>query len=141
MSPPRSSMAILYGARIIWKEAVRKKRMRESQPLVNLTPLARQRLSEVLEAEKATDSYLRIEVYQGGGCACSGGYRYALSLEEQPSQSDIVEEVSGLKVIAGKTDADFIRGSKIDFVESIQRRGFKIENPNVHAKACGCGGH
>jgi iron-sulfur cluster assembly protein len=115
--------------------------MQKMQPLVNFTPLARQRLGEVLETEKASDSYLRIEVYQGGGCACSGGFRYALSLEEKPGQSDIVEEVGGLKVMAEKTDADLIRGSKIDFVESLQRTGFKIENPNVHAEACGCGGH
>jgi iron-sulfur cluster assembly protein len=111
------------------------------QPLVNFTPLARQRLGEALETEKATNSYLRIEVYQGGGCACSGGYRYALSLEEKPDQTDVVEEVGGLKVITGEAEADLIRGSKIDFVESLQRTGFKIENPNVHAEACGCGGH
>ncbi len=115
--------------------------MQKLQPLVNFTPLARQRLGEVLDTENAVDSYLRIEVYQGGGCACSGGYRYALSLEEKPSQADVVEEVGGLKVMAGKADADMIRGSKIDYIESLQRTGFKIENPNVHAEACGCGGH
>ena len=115
--------------------------MQNLQPLVNFTPLARQKLDEVLETEKATDSYVRIEVYQGGGCACSGGYRYALSLEEKPDQSDIVDEVGGLKVLAGKAEADFIRGSKIDFIESLQRTGFQIENPNVHVEACGCGGH
>lgn len=115
--------------------------MQKVQPLVNFSPLAKQRLGEVLETEKATDSYLRIEVYQGGGCACSGGYRYALSLEQKPSQSDVVEEIGGLKVVVGKGDADLIRGSKIDFIESLQRTGFKIENPNVHAEACGCGGH
>ncbi len=115
--------------------------MQELQPLVMFTPLARQKLSEVLEEEKATDSYLKIEVYQGGGCACSGGYRYALSLEKAPSDSDIVEEVGGLKVMAARSNADLLRGSRIDFVESLQRTGFKIENPNVHAEACGCGGH
>lgn len=105
------------------------------------TPLARQKLGEVLEQEKATGSYLKIEVYQGGGCACSGGYRYALSLERVPGEADVVEDVSGLKVMAAKADADMLRGSKIDFVESLQKTGFKIENPNVHAEACGCGGH
>jgi iron-sulfur cluster assembly protein len=115
--------------------------MQKLQPLVTFTPLARQKIGEVLEEEHASDSYLKVEVYQGGGCACSGGYRYALSLEEKPGQSDIVEEVGGLKVMAGKADADLIRGSKIDFIESLQRTGFKIENPNVHAEVCGCGGH
>lgn len=115
--------------------------MQKLQPLVNFTPLAQQKLGEVLEAEKASDSYLRIEVYQGGGCACSGGYRYALSLEEKPAQTDVVEEVGGFKVLAGQADAELLRGSKIDFIESLQKTGFKIENPNVHVEACGCGGH
>ena len=105
------------------------------------TPMARQKLGEVLEEEKATDSYLKIEVYQGGGCACSGGYRYALSLEKSAGAMDVVEEVSGLKVMADRADADMLRGSKIDFIESLQRTGFKIENPNVHVEAYGCGEH
>jgi len=111
------------------------------QPLVMFTPLARQKLGEVLAEENASDSYLKIEVYQGGGCACSGGFRYALSLEKAPGEADVVEEVSGLKVMAAKANVEMLRGSKIDFVESLQRTGFKIENPNVHAEACGCGGH
>jgi iron-sulfur cluster assembly accessory protein len=105
------------------------------------TPLARQRLGEVLEEEKATDSYLKVEVYQGGGCACSGGFRYALSLEKSPAADDVVEEVGGLKVLAAKADAEMLRGSKIDFVESLQRTGFKIDNPNVRSDSCGCGAH
>ena len=115
--------------------------MQKLQPLVMFTPLAREKLNEVLESEKAEDSYLKVEVYQGAGCACSGGFRYALSLEKEPSQSDVVEEVGGLRVMANKADADMLRGSKIDFVETLQKTGFKIENPNVHVEACGCGGH
>jgi iron-sulfur cluster assembly accessory protein len=106
-----------------------------------LTPVARQKLSEVLEEQKAADSYLKIEVYQGGGCACSGGYRYALSLEKEPGTADVVEDVGGFRVMAGKADAELIRGSKIDFIESLQRTGFKIENPNVRSDSCGCGAH
>lgn len=115
--------------------------MQKLQPLVVFSPLAREKLGEVLEQEKAADSFLKIEIYQGGGCSCSGGYRYALSLEKAPGESDVVESVEGLKVMADRADAEMLRGSKIDFVESLQRTGFKIENPNVHAEACGCGGH
>ena len=115
--------------------------MQKLQPLVNITPVAKDKLTQVLESENAADSFLKIEVYQGGGCACSGGYRYALSLEQKPGTSDLVEEVGGLKVMVEKDNADLIRGSKIDYFESLQRTGFKIENPNVHVEACGCGGH
>ena len=115
--------------------------MQKLQPLVMFTPMAREKLGEVLEQEHAADSFLKIEVYQGGGCACSGGYRYALSLEKAPGESDVVENLDGLKVMAAKSDAEMLRGSKIDFIDSLQKTGFKIENPNVHVEACGCGGH
>jgi iron-sulfur cluster assembly protein len=115
--------------------------MQELQPLLNITPVAMGKLTEALAQEKATVSYLRIEVYQGGGCACSGGYRYALSLEKEARPSDLVEKVGGLSVVVERADADVIRGSTIDYFESLQRSGFRIENPNVEAAGCGCGGH
>lgn len=115
--------------------------MQKLQPLVNITPVAMGKLNEVLAEDKAADSYLRIEVYQGGGCACSGGYRYALSLEKEPRPSDVVEKVGALNLVVEEANADLIRGSKIDYFESVQRSGFKIENPNVETEACGCGGH
>jgi len=115
--------------------------MQSAQPLLVLTQVAKEKLQQVMENEKAAGSFLKIDVMQGGGCACSGGYRYALSLEERPGSEDVVEDVDGLKVMVDKGAADIVRGSKIDYYESIQRTGFKIENPNVHAEACGCGGH
>lgn len=115
--------------------------MQKMQPLLNITPVAMGKLNEVLTQEKATDSYLRIEVYQGGGCACSGGYRYGLSLEKEPRVSDIVEKIGSLSVVTEKADADVLRGSTLDYFENVQRSGFKIENPNVQGEGCGCGGH
>jgi iron-sulfur cluster assembly accessory protein len=115
--------------------------MQEMQPLIVLTPVAKEKLQQVMEAEKSNGSFLRIDVMEGGGCACSGGYRYSLSLEERPGTSDLVEDVGGLKVMVNKGAAEIVRGSKIDYYETLQRTGFKIENPNIHAEACGCGGH
>ena len=115
--------------------------MQKLVPLVSISPIARQRLTQVLKDEKAEDSYLRIEVYESGGYACSGGYRYAMSLEKDPRPSDIVEKVDGLTVMVDGRNENLIRGSRIDFYESIQRRGFKIENPNVRSDSCGCGAH
>ena len=103
--------------------------------------MAREKLQQVMEEEKVTGQFLKIDVFEGGGCACSGGYRYSLSLEEKPGNMDLVEDVEGLKVLVDRGVADLIRGSRIDYYESLQRTGFKIENPNVHAETCGCGGH
>lgn len=109
--------------------------------MLNVTPKAVDKLTEVLSQEKATDKYLRIEVFQGGGCACSGGFRYALSLDKEARVSDVVERVGNLNFAVEKADAETIRGSTLDYFETVQRSGFKIQNPNVQAEGCGCGGH
>lgn len=115
--------------------------MQKLQPLLNVTPVAMNKLTDVLTQEKATEQYLRIEVFQGGGCACSGGYRYALSLEKEARVSDVVERVGNINFAVEKADAEVIRGSTLDYFENVQRSGFKIQNPNVQAEGCGCGGH
>jgi iron-sulfur cluster assembly protein len=115
--------------------------MQELVPIVQFTPIAKEKLMEVLKQENALSSYLRIDVFASGGCACSGGYRYGMGLEDKVRPGDVVEEIESIKVVTDKTNAEVLRGSKIDYQESLQRRGFKIENPNVHAESCGCGGH
>ena len=118
----------------------RKMSMQKTMPIVSFTPLAKQKLSEALSEQEGTGSYLRIDVYASGGCACSGGYSYGMQLADKPRTNDIVEEVDSFRILTDKNNADILRGSKIDFIDSMQRQGFKIENPNVQGQGCGCGG-
>ena len=113
--------------------------MQKMMPIVTFTPLAKLKLSEALKEQTEGGSYLRIDVYASGGCACSGGYSYGMQLAEKPRGNDIVEEVGDFKIVTDKNNADILRGSKIDFVDTMQRQGFKIENPNVQGQGCGCG--
>jgi iron-sulfur cluster assembly accessory protein len=64
-----------------------------------------------------------------------------MSLEQNPRQNDVVEDVEGLKILTDKSNVEFLRGCTIDYMDTLQKRGFKIENPNVEAEGCGCGGH
>jgi iron-sulfur cluster assembly protein len=115
--------------------------MQKLVPIVRFTPLAKQKLSEALEEQEQSGAYLRIDVYASGGCACSGGYSYGMQLAEGPRGNDLVEEVDSFKIVTDKGNAEILRGSKIDFIDTMQRQGFKIENPNVQGQGCGCGGH
>jgi iron-sulfur cluster assembly protein len=114
--------------------------MQKMMPIVKFTPLAKQKLSEALKEQTEGGSYLRIDVYASGGCACSGGYSYGMQLSERPRGNDIVEEIDDFKIVTDKNNAEILRGSKIDYVDTMQRQGFKIENPNISAAGCGCGG-
>ena len=44
----------------------------------------------------------------------------------------------GLKLLVDRESLPFVSGSTIDYEESLQGAGFKVNNPNVVA-ACGCG--
>ncbi len=115
--------------------------MQKLAPIVQFSPIAKEKLVEALTGQKAQNSYLRIDVFASGGCACSGGYRYGMQVEEAPRPNDLVEEVDKIKIVTDKDNAEILRGSKIDYMDNLQRRGFKIENPNAQAEGCGCGGH
>jgi iron-sulfur cluster assembly protein len=76
---------------------------------------------------------LRVGV-RGGGCS---GFQYQLAFDEQRA-NDAVFESHGLKLLVDSESLPFVRGSTIDYEESMQGAGFKVNNPNVVA-ACGCG--
>jgi iron-sulfur cluster assembly accessory protein len=115
--------------------------MQNVVPIVQFTAPAKEKLKEAMKEQSVSNAYLRIDVYASGGCSCSGGFRYGMGLEDKARPEDIVEEVGDIKVVTDKNNVDILRGCKIDYSEDIQRRGFKIINPNVQAGGCGCGGH
>jgi iron-sulfur cluster assembly protein len=76
---------------------------------------------------------LRVGV-RGGGCS---GFQYQLAFDQQ-HEGDAVFESHGLKLLVDNQSLPFVSGSTIDYEESLQGAGFKVNNPNVVA-ACGCG--
>ena len=115
--------------------------MQKIDQIIEFSTPARQKLMEVMKEENVTNAFLRIDVFATGGCACSGGYKYGMVLDDKERPDDVVEEVEQIKVVTDKNNVDILRGSKIDYSETLQRRGFKIINPNVQSGGCGCGGH
>ena len=85
------------------------------------------------QGEVADNAGLRVGV-KGGGCS---GFQYQLAFDEQ-RDNDVVFESHGLKLLVDQESLQFVRGSTIDYEESLQGAGFKVNNPNVVA-ACGCG--
>ena len=110
-------------------------------PIVQFSAPAKEKLISVMKEQNAANYFLRIDVYATGGCACSGGFAYGMGIDDKSRPNDIVEEVESIKVVTDKDNANILRGSQIDYSETVQRRGFKIVNPNVQTGGCGCGGH
>ena len=103
--------------------------------LVSLTETAAAKVLELMADEPEGEAgVLRIAV-QGGGCS---GFEYALGFDSGAQEGDHELESHGVNVVVDPFSAPYLQGAEIDFVNTIQEAGFKINNPNVVA-ACGCG--
>ncbi|KAA9395021.1 iron-sulfur cluster assembly accessory protein [Kocuria coralli] len=101
---------------------------------VNLTDVAAQKVSALLEQEGRTDLRLRVAV-QPGGCS---GLIYQLYFDERVLDGDAVKGFDGVEVIVDKMSVPYLEGSTIDFEDTIQKQGFSIDNPNAQG-SCACG--
>ncbi len=102
--------------------------------LIALTPKAAEKVKEFMKQEGREDLYLRVYV-AGGGCA---GLSYGMGFEEKPSEDDIMLEEYGVKILVDFYSSNYLKGSEIDYIESLMGAGFKINNPNV-VRTCACG--
>tara|TARA_Y100000031_G_scaffold66066_1_gene73896 strand:- start:2179 stop:2772 length:594 start_codon:yes stop_codon:yes gene_type:complete len=103
-----------------------------SDAKLNVTDKAAKKIKALIEQEKK--QALRISV-QPGGCS---GYQYGMELDDKTTENDIVVEEKGIKIIVDKKSMQNLNGSNVDYVDSLQGAGFKIDNPNA-PKTCGCG--
>lgn len=103
--------------------------------MIEITDRGAEKVREFLAAQQADVDVAGLRVgVRGGGCS---GFQYQLAFDEQ-RENDVVFESHGLKLLVEGESLQFVRGSTIDYEESLQGAGFKVNNPNVIA-ACGCG--
>ena len=80
-----------------------------------------------------TGKTLRLFVEQGG---CSG-MQYSMIFDE-PRPDDLPGQSQGVSVLVDPFSAKYLRGTVVDFSDSLTAGGFKISNPNAR-ETCGCG--
>lgn len=102
--------------------------------LICLTPSAGQKVDALLRKQGRPDGVLRVAVI-GGGCS---GLQYKMDLQDAPANRDILVQSAGVRVVVDPKSAIYVTGSELDFVESLQDGGFKVNNPNA-ATSCSCG--
>ena len=107
----------------------------QTETAVTLTERAADKVKALMAMEPAgTAEVLRVAI-RGGGC---GGFEYALGFDRGATEGDETVEFHGVTVVVDPASAPYLKGATVDFVESIQESGFKIENPNASG-SCGCG--
>jgi iron-sulfur cluster assembly accessory protein len=99
-----------------------------------LTETAAAKVAALLAQEGRDDLYLRVAV-QPGGCS---GLRYQLYFDDRNQEGDVTREFGSVKVVVDKMSDPYLMGASVDFVDTIEKQGFTIDNPNAQG-SCACG--
>lgn len=102
--------------------------------MITLSETAINKVKEFLASKEKDYTGIRISVV-GGGCS---GFQYEMNLAKLSLESDQVLEVDGIQVFIDSQSLSALKGTEIDYVESIEGAGFKFTNPNATG-TCGCG--
>jgi len=102
--------------------------------MITLTESAVNAVAKFIEGADRPVSGLRVMV-KGGGCS---GMQYGLQLEEAATAEDTVIDCGLIKVFVDPESAPMLTGVTMDFIDGMEKSGFKFENPNATA-SCGCG--
>ena len=102
--------------------------------VIELTTKAAEHLRELLAKEDdPSKQCFRVYVEEGG---CSG-MQYGMTFDEK-RDGDEVAEWHGVSVLVDGFSAKYLRGTQVDYSDSLNDGGFKIVNPNA-SQSCGCG--
>ena len=100
---------------------------------IALSPSAAARVASIAKRQ-GKPAILRLAV-DGGGCA---GFTYRFGLADEVEAEDVRSERNGVILVVDPISLDLLRGSTVDFVESLGGASFQVTNPNA-ASGCGCG--
>jgi iron-sulfur cluster assembly protein len=101
--------------------------------MITLTENASRHIKTLMADPGVQGKALRVYV-EAGGCS---GMEYGMAFDEKKADDEVVRQ-DGVEVVLDPMSASFLKGSVIDFIDSLQGSGFQIKNPNVHS-TCGCG--
>lgn len=110
--------------------------MQQPDVLVSITDAAVTEVLKFMEAEGVTAELggLRVSVMPGG---CSG-FKYGLVIEDKVAEDDVVLDHGSFKVFVDPFSAQYLSGTVVDYVTSMQGSGFTFKNPSSTG-GCGCG--
>lgn len=104
------------------------------QEIITITEAAAYQIKDMMKQSEEDSSFLRVAV-KGGGCS---GLSYGMGFDHEIKVDDVQVELHGIKVLIDKESEAILKGTKIDYKESLMGGGFTIDNPNAIA-SCGCG--
>ena len=102
--------------------------------IIKLTERAVAQVKEIMRAQGMEGHALTVRVVPSG---CSG-FGYDLNLARETRAGDLVWEQEGVRIATDEMSRQYLMGTEVDYVSTLQGAGFKFLNPNAKS-SCGCG--
>jgi len=103
-----------------------------------LTQEAKDKVVDLIQDTRTSipdrEIFLRISV-QPGGCS---GLRYQTYFDYEKLDGDAEHKFDGFSLRLDKMSVPYLEGATLDFVDTIEKQGFVLDNPNA-AGSCACG--
>ena len=104
-------------------------------PVLELTEAAASKAKDLLSKSKFDQGGALRVLVKDGGCS---GMRYELLFDDEKRADDDEFEQFGLTVRIDAESLPYLEGVTIDFSDTLNDAGFKIDNPAAET-TCGCG--
>lgn len=101
---------------------------------MKLTEAAKDKITNLIETDPKDGMFLRFAV-QPGGCS---GLRYQFYFDNEPNFEDQVIRHQAFDLRIDKMSWPYLSEATMDYVESIDKIGFIIDNPAAQG-SCACG--
>lgn len=102
--------------------------------MISMTPSASAHIRAMMAESGLSNHVVRLGVSAGG---CSG-YSYVLDIVDDINENDRIFESFDVRIVCDPRSYLYVKGTEIDYENSMMGGGFKFGNPNV-TRSCGCG--
>jgi Fe/S biogenesis protein NfuA len=97
--------------------------------MISLTEAATKKFLEIVEAEGRAGHGLRVTVRNGG----TASPEFALDFVDpkDADENDVVHDTGQVKIYMDPSSAKYLEDGSVDFIETVQESGFKIDAPHA----------
>ena len=97
--------------------------------MIEITKAARDKFLEVVASDGRQGHGLRVIVERGG----TPRPEFALNFvgPDDVGEDDVVEDVGEFKVYMDPLSAPWLKGARVDYIDSLSESGFKVDAPNA----------
>lgn len=95
--------------------------------MLELTPVAREKIHAALECAAPPRDHLRIEARAG-----SEGFEYRLAAAstDDLTEDDLILDQGPFRIVVDRQSAGWLEGARLDYRETLLESGFRFDNPN-----------